>query len=263
MLVKLRFVPPMAGTPFVDISGSGSNSVPLEARDVKLSDADAEEKPPTLESHGFCAAPLPAPLPAREIHERYRSQFVDLCSSTVRIATGARLVVGIPQTVTVRRGNGTKEQAPITLAHSDFTPSSTAKRARQLLKDLGHAGRRVERFAAFNTWWLAEGTPQDRPLALCDATSVAAPDVQVARATVLSSTKERVDFGEVAVLRYSSRHRWYWYPRLRSDRLLLFCGFDSDSSRPSMVMHSAFTNPECPPEASPRVSVECRCFAFW
>jgi hypothetical protein len=262
MFVKLKFVPPMEGTPIVDISGRGPSNVRLEARDVKLADADAQENPPTLESHGFCAAPLKGPLPAREIHERYRSQFVDLCSMAVKLATGARLVVGIPQTVAVRRGNGTQEQAPITITHSDFTPTSTVYRANRLLKDLGQNGR-VARFAAFNAWWLAEGGPQDRPLALCDATSIAAPDVQVARATVLSSTKERVDFGEVAVLRYSSRHRWYWYPRLRPDRLLLFCGFDSDSSRPSMVMHSAFTNPECPPDASPRISVECRCFAFW
>jgi hypothetical protein len=43
----------------------------------------------------------------------------------------------------------------------------------------------------------------------------------------------------------------------------LFCGFDSNPSRPSMVTHSAFANRDCPPDAPPRLSVECRCFAFW
>jgi hypothetical protein len=120
----------------------------------------------------------------------------------------------------------------------------------------------VNRFAAYNVWWLARPGPQDRPLALCDASTIAAADLQVGGARVTAPDESQVE-NEVAFQRFSARHRWYWYSKLGPDRLLVFCGFDSDASTPSMVSHSAFANSECPADAPPRVSVECRCFAFW
>jgi hypothetical protein len=70
-------------------------------------------------------------------------------------------------------------------------------------------------------------------------------------------------FGEIALYRYSPRQRWHWYPELKSDRLLLFAGHDSDARFASQVPHGAFSNPTCPPETPTRVSVECRLFAYW
>ena len=46
-------------------------------------------------------------------------------------------------------------------------------------------------------------------------------------------------------------------------RLLVFAGHDSDPARASQVPHSAFVNPQCPPGTPTRLSVECRCFAYW
>jgi hypothetical protein len=262
MLAQLNFLRPMAVEPALDITGAGRGNLKLESRSIDLADADAQDPPPTLASHGFGAVPFSALLPAAEVDPAYRRYFANLCAAAVKQETGAALVVGVPMAVQIRRSNGADQEAPISICHTDYTPGSTVRRASQVLARLGKK-RLPPRFAAFNAWWLARPGPQDRPLALCDATSIAAPDLQVGRAAVLAPDKSAMDYGELAFQRYSPRHRWYWYPELEPDRLLLFCGFDSDSARPSMVTHCAFANPECPPGTPPRISVECRCFAFW
>jgi hypothetical protein len=252
----------MAVPPSLDITGAGRSNHRLESREVDLADADAQEPAPTLASHGFGAVPFSGSLPDTEVDPEYRQYFANLCAAAVKEETGASLVVGVPMAVQIRRSTGADQEAPISVTHTDFTPASTVRRIAEILARLGQ-NVRPRRFAAYNAWWLARSGPQDRPLALCDATSIAAPDLQIGRAQVLAPDKSPMDYGEIAFQRYSPRHRWYWYPQLGPDRLLLFCGFDSDSSRPSMVTHSAFTNPECPADAPPRVSIDTRCFAFW
>ncbi len=262
MLAKLNFFVPGPAAPVVDISGPGRTNFKVMAHDVELSDADAVEPHPTLASHGFCAAPFSAPPPPEHIDEPYRRQFSQLCAETLKQVIGARLAVGLAGTVAIRRGDGIEEKAPIATVHTDFTPGAAIRKATKILQTVGQRTS-VARFAAFNIWWLARPGEQDRPLALCDATSVTPADVQAGAAKVLNAEGTAFDFGEVALVRYSPRQRWYWYPKLGPDRLLLFCGFDSDPSIPGMVMHGAFSNPACPAGAPPRVSIECRCFAFW
>ena len=262
MLAELNFLAPMAVRPKLDITGGGRGNLKLDARRVELADADSADPAPTVASHGFGAVPFSAAPPDGDLDFAYRQAFAKLCAAAVKAEIGASVVIGVPMAVQLRRSTGIDHEAPISVSHTDFTPGLAARRATEVLAAL-KTSVRPKRFAAFNTWWLARPGPQDRPLALCDATSIAAPDLQVGRADVLTPDKATMDYGEIAFQRHSARHRWYWYPNLAPDRLLVFCGFDSDSSRPSMVTHCAFTNPDCPPGTPPRVSVECRCFAFW
>lgn len=262
MRAQLNFVRPMATPPALDITGAGQGNLRLQLNEVDLLDADSEPEPPTVASHGFAAVPFAASLPEGPIGPGYRKSFSNLCAEAVRAATGAPTVIGIPAAVQIRTSSGMNQEAPISVCHTDFTPASTARRVTELLAVVGRKTL-PSRFAAFNTWWLASSAPQDRPLALCDARTIAPSDLQFGRAQVLSPNKEPMDYGEIAFQRFSRRHRWYWYPRLAPDRLLIFCGFDSDPAFPSMVTHSAFANPECPAGTPPRVSIECRCFAIW
>lgn len=263
--VQLTFVPPMLERPTADISGGRKGNLNVERREVDVIDAHAQDPIPSLAAHGFEAVPFSASLPDGEIGREYREYFAKICAAAVKRETGAAVAVGLSATVQVRRSDGVGESAPIIVSHCDYTPASAARRAAELIAK--QAPNRVpSRFAEFNAWWLARSGPQDRPLALCDATSIAPADLQFGQVeTNLGGQRARgaSDSREVAFQRFSPRQRWFWYPRLGPDRLLLFCGFDSDSSRPSMVTHCSFINPDCPADAPPRVSVECRCFAFW
>ena len=261
---RLHFTPPMVAVPTLDITGNNRGHLKLEGHDVEIADADALSPRPTLATHGFEAVPFAATPPPEgsKPSAQFRSDFATLCVAAVRKATGARTVFGVPSSVQIRRSHGVMEEAAISVVHTDFTPSSAMLRVRQAMAMAGYT-ERVNRFAAYNTWWLMREGPQDRPLALCDATSIAPPDIQYGRAHVLSPEATDVDYGTVAFQRYNPKQRWYFYPNLAPDRMLVFCGFDSNADFPSMATHTAFMNSECPPDAPPRVSIESRCFAVW
>lgn len=259
---ELAFIRLMEEAPSADLSGNRAGNLKIRKQQVELADADAQNPMPTLASHGFEAVSFSASPPGAKLDQKYREYFAKTCAAAVKQKTGAALVVGMPINVRVRRSDGVVDQAPIVVSHTDFTPASALHRATDILSKQA-PNRRLARFAAFNVWWLVTDAPQDRPLALCDATTIGPADLLLGHAQTVGPNQSTRDYGEVAFQRYSPRQRWFWYPQLGPDRVLLFCGFDSDSSRPSMVTHCSFTNPDCPPGSPHRVSVECRCLAFW
>ncbi|WAX80359.1 CmcJ/NvfI family oxidoreductase [Streptomyces sp. KMM 9044] len=60
----------------------------------------------------------------------------------------------------------------------------------------------------------------------------------------------------------SADHRWLYFSGMTADEVILFKGFDSDSSRATGVMHTAFDDPTAQ-GGSPRASIESRFFAFF
>ncbi len=71
------------------------------------------------------------------------------------------------------------------------------------------------------------------------------------------------DFLEGFNVAYSPAHRWYYYPRMRPDELLVFKLCDSDRSRPQLTAHTAFDDPSSRPGAPPRRSLEIRTISFF
>lgn len=260
----LHFTPPMIAVPTLDITGTGRGHLKLDGHEVDIADADAETPVPTLATHGFEAVPFAASLPpeGERPSVEFRRDFVALCATAVSKASGAKMVFGVPSSVQIRHSAGVMQDGPISVIHTDFTPSGAMLRVRQAMAVAGYK-KPLKRFAAYNTWWLAREGPQDQPLALCDATSIAPADIQIGKAHVRAPDETEIDYGQIAVQRFSPNQRWYFYPELGPDRLLVFCGFDSDPSLPSMVTHCAFTNPDCPSDSRPRVSIESRCLAVW
>ena len=60
-------------------------------------------------------------------------------------------------------------------------------------------------------------------------------------------------------LRYSPRHRWYYYPRMGTDEVLAFKLFecrkdDPEPTRFRSVLHTAFADPDTPAGAEERQS---------
>ena len=63
-------------------------------------------------------------------------------------------------------------------------------------------------------------------------------------------------------LSYSAAHRWYYFPRMRPDEVLVFKIYDSGDARINGVPHTAFVDPTSPPDAAPRQSIEVRTISF-
>jgi hypothetical protein len=57
--------------------------------------------------------------------------------------------------------------------------------------------------------------------------------------------------------------RWYYFPNMKQDELLVFKAYDTDHSRWSQPLHNSADIPGVPADAEPRCSIESRFFAFW
>ena len=117
------------------------------------------------------------------------------------------------------------------------------------------------RHAMYNMWRAVTPPPQDFPLAVCDARSVAPGD----EVTVTAITRERA--GEIrhdtTGYLHNGTHRWHYYADMTPAEVLIFKAHDTDEGRSRRVPHTAFTDPSCPAGVPTRASVEMRALALF
>ncbi len=156
-----------------------------------------------------------------------------------------------------------KNAKPARYPHADNTNASAAELADlfdQFVDDVELA--RYPRWAMYNMWRAVTPPPQDFPLAVCDARSVAPGD----EVTVTALT---VELGDVHVRHdttsyvHNAGHQWHYYRDMTPDEVLVFKAHDTDPGRAGRVPHTAFTDPTCPPGTPTRASVEMRALALF
>jgi len=96
------------------------------------------------------------------------------------------------------------------------------------------------------------------PLAVADARSVDPDDLLIAERRY----PHRV--GQTYRVKYSPRHRWFYFPEMRRDEALVFKVYDSEKDgRARFTPHTSFVDPATPPGAPPRQSIEARALVFF
>jgi hypothetical protein len=113
------------------------------------------------------------------------------------------------------------------------------------------------RFAVINVWKPIRGPVETAPLAVCDARSIRLEDLVPTDLLYPDRT------GEVYSLTFHPGHRWFYFPRMRSDEVMMLKCYDSDRSLARFTAHSSFDDPTSPPDAPPRQSIEVRTLAFF
>jgi len=192
---------------------------------------------------------------------------------------------------------GQQVQGPAQVVHGDYTLTSAPQRLRDLArppttndtlgKILGEGKALLDadevehalsdsRFAIINLWRnIAQEPVATHPLALCDALGVRREDL------VVFEIHYADRIGENYFAKHSDGHQWYFYPGLTRDEALLIKQWDSagelarsngghadaDAANPdtpcTFSFHSAFEDPETPPDAPSRWSIEVRCVALY
>ncbi|CAN7312736.1 CmcJ/NvfI family oxidoreductase [Variovorax sp. LjRoot84] len=189
-----------------------------------------------------------------------RSIYYPESEQLLRTATGAEKVVVFDHTLrdSARGSRGTASlREPVRRVHNDQTFVSGPRRVRDHLSPEEAAERLKHRFAIVNLW-RPLATVERLPLALCDARSIALEDL------VPSDLVYRDKVGETYSFTYNPAHRWYWFPKLRPDEVLLLKIYDSlADSTARLTAHTAFENPADAPDAPPRRSIELRALLFW
>jgi hypothetical protein len=234
-------------------------------REVIIRDARKISGGATLKQHGFTILSHNTAVKNWD-GAGWQDQFTREVLEIIQRATGASEVAA---TLNSRRGEhlftmrSSKVEGagrPVAFCHNDYTAGSAPCHLAADYPDRAQALFK-KRFAIYNVWHLVSPPPQSHPLAVCDATSVAAADIFTCQA--YGAEAKRAAYAENAMFRYNPAHRWYYYPDLRNDETLIWCGYDSDASFPSIVPHAAFQDPRYDGATAQRTSVDGAVYAFF
>lgn len=261
---RVQYVIPAVVKPF-SYEYEPPRGVPLRtaqfvASRVLVHDARRLAAPASLDAEGFALH-----RQATRVNDFYdeaevRDVYYPEVERLLKDATGARSILIFDHTV---RGSvpceriGTAVKEPVHRVHNDYTPRSGVRRLKDLLP--ARTARRLleHRILEINAWRPIRGPVRTMPLAVCDAGSMRPEDF------VACDLIYRDRVGEIHYVAYSKRHRWYYYPDMQRDEVLLLKCFDSEPARGRTGSHTAFEHPDTPPDAPPRESIEVRAFAFF
>jgi hypothetical protein len=174
----------------------------------------------------------------------------------VKQATGATKVLVFAHDVRcalkARAGEkGVRE--PVTPVHNDYTIKSGPQHVRELLESDKAEERLRNRFVEINVWRPIRGPVQSTPLAVCDSRSIAQKDL------VPTDLKH-----EVYMVTFNPKHRWFYFPNMETNEVLLIKGFDSmEDGHARFTAHAAFEDTTAPSVAPARESIEARALVFY
>ena len=177
----------------------------------------------------------------------------------VKRLTGAAKVVSFGPMIRTNATGAHGHNQPAHGAHVDYGARTVADFTRDLLPADEAEQRLQGRHMLINVW---------RPITMVESAPLAVADASTVRREDLFPSEVRGGLGGVARslwgfnLAYTPDHKWYWVPHMQPWEALAFKLFDSDPDATQFTAHSAFDDPNTPPDAAPRQSVEVRTIAY-
>lgn len=243
-------------------AGKPWNSGTLDPRRVTIRNGRplAEAGELSLDRSGFELVSHRSALEGFSDDDAIRHVYYAESAALLREVTGAEKVVVFDHTLRDSAG-GSRANAslrePVRRVHNDQTFVSGPRRVRDHLDPEEAEQRLRHRFAIVNLWRPLDVVEQ-LPLALCDARSIALDDL------VPSDLIYRDKIGETYSFTANPQHRWFYFPHLNPDEVLLLKIYDSlEDGTARFTAHTAFQDPDSAPDAAPRRSIELRALLFW
>lgn len=238
--------------------------VPIVSYDVTIRDARPIVDELSLDREGFVLIQHKTSCANVRDPEIMREKYLEEMVPFIKSYFNASLVIARPSGLHLRRAAGTAIpkggwnsvagiREPAGLAHIDLAPISGPMRAAAENQAQGLPIRAYSRLMLIQVWRALSPPPQDFPLAFCDASTIGDKDISVVNYGVNKS----------CVIRFNPNQRWYYFPEMTADDLILFKGYDSATHYDPMSAHSAFDNQRAYPNAKPRESVEARFFVYF
>lgn len=228
----------------------------FEEAAVEMHDARALTPAASLDVQGFELATMPTAMADFYDEARIEAVYYPEITAFLKRVTGATDVHIFDHTVRVQddgKRAATAKRLPVLIAHNDYTETSGPKRVRDVM-DAATADRYLgHRFAMVNVWRSIGASADRTPIAVADARTMRTEDFL---ATDLVY-KDRV--GEIYQNAHSDGQKWYWYPGMGGDEVLLLKCFDTATDgRARYTAHTGFENPDTAPDTPPRESIEVR-----
>jgi hypothetical protein len=235
-----------------------------DPHEMQIADGWSRADTFSLDREGFALKDFHDPFNNFDDDEAVRNHFYPPVAEFVRTSVGARHAIVFDHTIRSKANqrqqtaeHTTTQRAPVLIVHCDYTPISGPTRVRQLYPDEAEAllQRRV---AFYNFWKPLKHSVEEKPLAMCDVTSALQDDM------IKMVLRYRDRTGEIFVMRYSSSHRWWYFPNMTPENALLLKTYESETDgRARFLGHSAFEDPNTRPDPLIRESIEIRTMAFF
>jgi hypothetical protein len=213
----------------------------------------------SIDREGFALVPHATKVADLYDEAEIKAVYYPETEALLKAETGASKILIFDHTIRTShqrpRGVGLPREAVLRV-HNDYTLKSGPQRVRDLLPEEAEA-RLQRRFAIVNVWRPIVGPLQQFPLALGDAESLAAADVL---ATDLIYP-DRI--GEIYSIAHNPSQRWFYFPEMRRDEVVLIKTYDSDPTVARFSAHTAFADPNFPDPEVLRESIEIRALVFW
>ena len=177
----------------------------------------------------------------------------------VQRLTGADNVVSFGPVIRTNAGGTHGHNQPAFGAHVDYGARTVADYTRDLLPADEAEARLAGRHMLINVW---------RPITMVESAPLAVADASTVKREDLFPSEVRGGLGGVARslwgfnLAWRPDHKWYWVPHMQPWEALAFKLFDSEPDATQYTAHSAFEDPNTPPGAAPRQSIEVRTIAY-
>ncbi len=270
ILATVNYLAEMDERPWTDVIDFTKTNIVREAVDVTVENAWPIVGDLSLEKQGFVVHSHETRVKNfRDPHEVQRVYPREM-ERLIADMTGAALAIS-PEMPVTRFSGDTASIQPGYYAHLDFVPDSLASRMLDRGVDLNAPEfSKYSRVCVYQTWRALSGPEQDSTLALTDGRTVRSSDVvesdfvryQQKIAPGQSNQSDQDDgYNQFGLCRPNRDHRWYYFPKLKRDELLVWNGIDL--SNDSMhVLHTAIKNSSAT-DGPPRESVEARIYAFF
>jgi hypothetical protein len=245
-------------------AGTQSRAPGDDPHEMPIHDAWSRAETFSLDNEGFALRTFRSQFGHWEDDDAIRANFYGEVTEFVRAQVGARRVVIFDHTIRTKANaqqqtteHATTQRAPVMLVHCDYTPRSGPLRVHQLLPDEAESLLK-RRVAFYNFWKPLRRRVEEKPLAMCDATMSTDADF------IRMILRYRDRTGEIFVLRHAPQHRWWYFPHMTPEQVLLLKTYDSEiDGRTRFLGHSAFDDPNTPADAPTRESIEIRTIAFF
>ncbi len=250
------------------VAASASMGGPIELREGQLAahamtihDGRVAGDRFSLDREGFRLIPHATGVSDFYDQEELRSVYYPEVEALVKAVSGAERVLVFDHTLRTgdeaeRRARGLRE--PVKIVHNDYTEWSGPQRVRDLLPAAQAEALLRHRVAVIQLWRAIREPIRRAPLAICDAQSIAPGDL------IPAERRHPNRVGEIYHIAHNPAHRWFYFPHMRRDEVLIFKCYDSAADgRARFTAHGAFDDPNAPADAPPRESIEVRTLAFF
>ncbi|MDP6574233.1 MAG: CmcJ/NvfI family oxidoreductase [Rhodospirillales bacterium] len=263
---SLQFSATADQTPIAHVSESGEgpdkNSWTTAAHDVVIDDARALAGQLDLDRQGFAFMRHPTAVQDFYDDDEVVRVYYPEMEALVRSITGAGKAIIFDHTIRIddeEKQARLKVRAPVKGVHNDFTTGSAPQRVRDLLPADEAEARLEKRYGSINVWRPIRGPVETKPLVICGYGSIDDGDWVAAERHYPDG---RV--GGIYYLVHNPKQRWYYFPRMEREEVVLLKCFDSlTDGTARWTAHGSFDDPNSPPGATPRESIEIRSLMFF